>query len=865
LHCRVVEIIIVMRVRVCVVFCALLTGSLAVAQSARQQVWIVDPSGGAIPNAEIVVLIDGVVAAELMADARGGIEIMMPAAGPAHIVITAPGFATVEQDLPGSRGPLNPIIVTLPLAAITDNLVVAGTAELAGGSATTSLTGAELALLPDDDEALLQMLEELAGPGADVRVDGFSGGRLPTREQILRITIRRDAYSAEFEQPGQGRVDILTRPAAERWRTSASFNVRPSSWSAPNAMAKDTGQGTQQRFNASVGGPLVRNRTSLFLEGSIGRSEDSRAISAVLTSGPYVTAVQQPGRDGRFSARVESLIGRSTLARVTWWGEASTRDNQGLSELDLPERGYERTNREHNVRLSVDGGPSRPYYVRLNASFDRSEIVPDLVAPATVVNNAFRSGGASQSGEDRTRQLEIETAWTLLAKPFTLRTGAQLEWVRDHQGVIRNALGTFTFSNLPAYEAGIAANYSRRIGAEPLDLDTLQVGPFVQADVQVRNWSIGLGLRYQAQTHLDDAAAFSPRLGATRSFNRNRTTIRMGVGSYYGWLPTNVWEENVRLGRDSEEREILIRNPGFPDPGAGGEEAQRDPPTSVTLVPAADLTRWTRASFGISHQLPHGFRLNGDVYRLQTSGEWRSVDLNVPVDGVRPNSNFGRVLLVDSRGKVTDWGFGADLNFNNQRARVFGNARYQFGRRWNDGDDALTPPPDGRSFDTEWGPARNDQGHRLFWMIGTPIRWGVQTSLSGRVTPGSRYNVTTGIDSNGDAYFTERPDGVMRNSRRGDVQLGTDVRISWRPAMLQRGGDGPRGQRGPGGGQGGPGGGPNAARPPERTFELFLYVSNAFNRVNYTSYVGNLTSQLFGEPTSAGAARRVETGLRLSY
>jgi hypothetical protein len=847
----------------------LLISTVALAGQARLQVWVVDPSGAAIPGAEVVVLSDGAVVAELVAGDRGGVEIPL---GPTtvHLVVSAEGFATVEQDVPAARGAAaKAVIVTLPLARIEDSVVVAGALEDAG-AASTSLSAAELAALPDDDQLLIQMLEELAGPGAQIRVDGFRDGRMPTREQILRITIRRDAYSAEFEQPGQGRVDILTRPAAERWRTTASMNVRPSALSAHNAMAPTAPLGTQQRFNASLAGPLVRNRTALFLEGGLGRSEDTRAISAVLLTGPYVTSVQQPGGDFRLNARLETMFGRSTLARFGWSGDTSKRENQGLSELDLPERGYQRRALEQNLRFSVDGGPRKPFYIRLNFDFDRSEIIPDTVAPTLSVNNAFRSGGASQSGEDHTRQLELETAWTLVARPFTLRTGAQVAWVRDHQGIIRNAQGTFTFANLLSYEAGIPSNYSRRVGAQPLEIDTLQVAPFVQADVQLKSgWSLGLGARYQVQTHLDDFAALSPRMGLSKSFNRNRTAIRMGYGSYYGWLPTTVWEENVRLGRGSDEQEILIRNPGYPNPDSAGErEVQRDPPTSVTIDPRADLTRWTRASFGVNQQLPRGFRLNMDVYRSWTGSEWRSIDLNVPVAGVRPNANFGRTLVVDSRGRITDWGFGSDLNYNHQRLRLFGNVRYSWGRRWSDGEDALTPPPDGRTFDTEWGPARNDQGHRLFWSIGGPVRWGVQVSISGRATPGSRYNVTTGFDTNGDAYFNERPEGVMRNSRRGEVQLGTDLRVSWRPSMLQQsGGPGFGAQRGPGGGggggqRGGPGGQPRA---PERTFELFMFASNLFNRVNHTSYVGNLTSQLFAEPTSAGAARRIETGLRFSF
>jgi hypothetical protein len=845
----------------------LLASSPAEGQSA-QQVWVVDPSGAAIPGAEVVVLADGTLVSELSASEFGVVTLPAMPRATIRLVVTAPGFATVEHDVrPVRAGSAAPIVITLPLAIVEDSVTVAGGALEAGG-ATTTLSASELALLPEDDEALMQMLEDLAGPGSEVRVDGFSGDRLPDREQILRITIRRDAYSAEFEQPGRGRVDILTRPAAERWRTSASYTVRPSSWSANNAMARSAPQGTRQRFNGSLAGPLVRNRAAIFLEGSLGRSEDSRAISAILPTGPYVTAVQQPGRDVRLTARVESMLGRSTLARLSWSGEASTRENQGLSELDLPERGYEREALEQNLRLSIDGGPRKPYYVRVSYDVERSEVVPDVVAPTLVVNNAFRSGGASVSGEDRTDELELETAWTLVAQPFTLRTGAELAWVRDDQGVLNNVLGTFTFSTMASYEAQVPANYSRRLGARPLVLDTFQVAPFVQADIRLQSgWAIGIGARYQAQTNLDDASALSPRIGVTRSFNRNRSAIRAGFGSYHGWLPAGVWEENVRLGGSSTEREIIIRNPGYPDPESAGEEQlQLDPPTSVTIAPRAHLTRWTRTSFGINHQLAGGIRLNADVYRLWTTGDWRAIDLNAPEAGLRPNPDFGRTLIVNSTGRLTDWGFGTDVNYSNQRLRIFANVRYSFARRWSDADDPLAPPPDGRTFETEWGPSRGDPGHRVSWTLGGPIRWGIEGSVSGRFAQGNRYNVTTGLDVNGDAYFNERPEGVLRYARRGDLQAGTDLRLSWRPSLTRQGERGFGAQRGPQGGQGGgQGGRQGGGRRNEPNVELYLSVSNLFNRVNYTSFVGNLTSDLFGQPTSAAAARRVETGLRFRF
>ena len=99
---------------------------------------------------------------------------------------------------------------------------MSATGEEAGGL-TETLSQAEIDQLPDDPDELQRMLEEIAGPGATIRVDGFTGGRLPTRDQIARIVVRRDAYSAEFHQVGQGRVEIATRPGVDRWRGNAGL------------------------------------------------------------------------------------------------------------------------------------------------------------------------------------------------------------------------------------------------------------------------------------------------------------------------------------------------------------------------------------------------------------------------------------------------------------------------------------------------------------------------------------------------------------------------------------------------------------------------------------------------------------------
>ncbi|MGE3276443.1 MAG: carboxypeptidase regulatory-like domain-containing protein [Vicinamibacterales bacterium] len=805
-----------------------------------------DPSGAAIPGAIVVVLAGGALVEETTTDETGRAT-LAPPAGDARVIVSAPGFETVERPL--SLALEEP--VTLPLARVESDVVVTGVVEQAGGAAEV-LSEAELDQLPDDEESLQRVLQDLAGPDAEIRVDGF-GGTLPPRDQIMRITVRRDAYSAEFERPGRGRVDILTRPAAGRWRADGSVQFRPEGLAASNALARDAGAGTLRRFGGSLAGPLVRDRTAVFLSANVTDSADTRGISALTPDGRLIAAVEQPSSRLRVSGRVESLVFGDALMRASVSGDRSSRDNQGLSELDLPERGYERRATGRSARVSLDGGVSRPYYVRVSWDRDVTRALPDTAAPAIVVNSAFRAGGATVEGQDRRDRAEIESAVTVATAPFTVRAGTQLEWVREAQGQVRNARGTFTFVNLAAYAAGQPATFTRRIGAEALTLDTLRGALFAQADrAWESGWSLATGLRYQAQTHFGDRAAWAPRFGVSRAANRGRTTLRFGYGWFYDWLPTRVREESVRLSRGSGEQEIIIRNPGYPDPFAAGtrDTPDVDPPSLVAVPADADLTRWSRVSAGISQSLPGGWRLGADVYRQWTGTAWRAVDSNAPVGGVRPDPLRGRSLIVDATGREADTGLSTDIRYSADGR--FASVRYRWGRRMNDGDDALTPPPDGRDIAGEWGLARNDPGHRVYWSLGGRLPWGVQAAVFGRAEQGNRYTVTTGLDANGDALFIERPAGGTRNSERGTWEITMDLRLSWEmplgapPAAQRR-----RGGRGRGAGS--------------RSMEGFVSVSNLFNRVNYSSYVGVLTSPLFGTPTSAGSARRIEVGWRIRY
>ena len=87
-----------------------------------------------------------------------------------------------------------------------------------GNSFTSELTPQEIAELPDDPDELQQVLDQMAGPGATMRVNGFTGGRLPPKSQIRSIRFRMNSFDAEYHEGGGFGIDIVTKPGMDDWK-----------------------------------------------------------------------------------------------------------------------------------------------------------------------------------------------------------------------------------------------------------------------------------------------------------------------------------------------------------------------------------------------------------------------------------------------------------------------------------------------------------------------------------------------------------------------------------------------------------------------------------------------------------------------
>ncbi len=134
--------------------------------------------------------------------------------------------------------------VSLEIASLAEEVDVSPAADDAQllDAFTMQLTAEQLAALPDDPEELAQVLQTLIGDDADIRVNGFAGGRLPQGTQIQEIRVRYDAASGSGN--GGPRVEIRTRPGRGGWQNTFNMNMRDDSMNARNAFSGERAFGT---------------------------------------------------------------------------------------------------------------------------------------------------------------------------------------------------------------------------------------------------------------------------------------------------------------------------------------------------------------------------------------------------------------------------------------------------------------------------------------------------------------------------------------------------------------------------------------------------------------------------------------------
>jgi hypothetical protein len=878
-------------------FCWLLLVSVAWPAAARAQsvrtgrllVTVVDPLGGVIPAATVSVTGNEdatrrAAVAPVKTNERGIATLEALALGRYTVTAEFTGFETgVLKDVRVRAGD-NRQTVALALRRLEDAVTVGGDRQESASDRAlafgTALTREQVELLSEDSTEMRNQLLAMAGdPNAVIKVDSFEGQELPPKAMIKSVRITRDQFAAENHYAGGISIEIITQPGVGPLRGNVRLLYYDSALNGKNPLVNQKGPEQNKNYGGGLSGSLWKDRASFSLNVSGSSSFTTPVFYGSNANGDIVGGnldVRTPSTNTSGSGSIDYALTKDQVMRFGLNRFSSRVDNQGAGGFNQAERTFNSENANTSVRLQEVGPIGRRFFLntRFSASISESSSHSTVEAPTIVINDSRTMGGAQRTGSTRYRNYTLASDLDYVRGRHGVRAGIQIDGTNYRTDQNADYLGTYTFLNEAAFEEGRPRSYTRRIGDPKIQYANVQVGVYLQDDIKVRkNLTLTPGIRYEAQTHLHDYVNVGPRFGITWApFKSGKTTLRSSWGIFYDWLSTGTYEQTLRQD-GFRQQSVNIADPAYPNPGP----LTAAPTDRYVLASDLVMPKTMRLSAGVNQQV--STRLNIGMTYAYTRGSNLFVgeNLNAPVDGVRPDPTFANVIEAVSTGRSRVHSVGVNGSVNlakpadrtNTKFLVWARslqafASYGTGLAQNDTSGPFSVPATG-SLAAEWGPSFEDVRHR----VSVGIQTGAVRNLSALIeidaNSGRPFNITSGLDDNGDLIFNDRPDGVGRNSARGAGRWDSYANFNYSIALGKR-------QLAPGSGVsitsvGGSYSASVVQGPSVARYRLVLgaTVQNLFNHANYGGYSGVMTSRLFMQPISVQGVRQVRFNATLTF
>jgi len=769
-----------------------------------------------------------------------------------------------------------------------------------GPSFGTTLTRDQIDALSDDPATLQQQLQDMAGPGAVIRIDGFEGGALPPKAMIRSIRIARDQFAAEFHSAGGVSIEIITQPGIGPMRYFSNLQMRDGGLSGRSPFVPVKGPEGNVNYGFGFGGTLVENKSSFFVNAFGTSAYDTPNLNAAVPGGTLAQALSiRAPRDNQFvNAQLDYAVTLDQTLRFGYNMSHVANDNLGVGGYDEPDRAFSTNSTVNTFRVQHFGPLGRRAFWRSRIQLFTSDTESDsaIEAPTIRVLDAFTSGGAQRAGGDHAKTLNIASDLDYVRGRHSVRAGFVVDSTWYHSDSTANYLGTYTFATLQSYLANQPINFSRRIGDPNIAYDNVQGGIYVQDDIRVRkNLTLTPGVRYELQTHVHAFDNIGPRFGATWAPTKSgQTTLRGSVGIFYDWLPTSTYDQVVRVD-GFHQQEINEIDPAYPAPLLGGFV----PPVNRYLLDPSFVTpRITRVSAGVDQGLLKVIRASVTYSYQRGSRLARGQNLNAPANGVRADGAFANIIDVVSDAASVQHQMQVDANVNPgallplnssaprvswKRVTVFANYTLASVRNNTDGPFSVSPTG---TLDTEWGPSTSGGGggggfvpgvftfggtsnsidvrHRGNFSVNNQIVRNVLIAVNVNASSAPPYTLLTGVDLNGDGIFNDRPAGIGRGTLRADGQVTVNTMFGYLFTFGRAKNPLP-----PGIGVFGQGAAAQVRTVDQGNaryrLQLFVQTQNLTNERNYLGFSGTQTSPFFGQPTAVSGMRKVDAGIALSF
>jgi len=789
---------------------------------------VTDPSGALVPGALVQVRGPG---GEQRNTTDGSGQYSFPSLRPGKYLVRVivKGFAVTEkQDLNITAPAVFDAQLTIQAEAQVMNVEaeankVNADPESNGGALV--LGQKELAALSDDPDELSQQLQAMAGPGAgpsgaQIYIDGFTGGNLPSKSSIREIRINSNPFSPLYDRPGFGRIEIFTKPGTDSLHGQAFVQYNNEDFNSRSPLLQQSTRPPykQEFFGLNVTGPIRKDKASFSFDAQRRSTTENAFIYATDLTGNLAPqtvnqAVLTPQTFTSLSPRLDYALSTNNTLTVRYQNTRSTSDNQGVGNFNLPSLGYNSTGSENTIQATETAilnthliNETRFQFMRSTSGMAGGTNDVDIS-----VQGAFTSGGAQVGNSGMTT-----TAWeatntsTLNHGTHTFKWGGRARDDAESSTSVSNFYGTFTFTGgdgpqldannqpiagtsieldaLEVYrrtllfeQAGLsdaqiralgggAYQFSIGAGTPTTSASMFDVGLFVNDDWRARpNLTLSYGARYEAQTNIGDRGDISPRLGIAwgidgKGSKAAKTVLRTGAGVFYDRISQATTLQALRYNGITQQSYVIF-NPGFfPNvPTIGSLAAGLQPQQLQILDSSIKAPRNYQANLGVDRQINAFARLSVNYIASRGVHLLRSRNINDPVDGVYPFGDSQIRLLNETTGFSRTNQLMVSPSINYKKLFLFGFYSLSYGKDDNEG-----LPANPYNLRAEWGPSSYaDVRHRF--VMGTSIPLPFQVSISPFIVlqSGTPYNITTGLDPNHDGIFTARPESIAGATASG--------------------------------------------------------------------------------------------------
>ncbi len=728
--------------------------------------------------------------------------------------------------------------------------------------------------LPQDEAELREYLRELTNPtsgGGGFVIDGFSGGRMPNRDEIREIRINDNSFTTEQSFQGRGRTEIITRGGTGEFNGDFTFGFADESLDARNALADFRPPYQTREFDLNLSAPILRNRLTLTASFSSEVDEEGDILRAITPSGLISGAIVRPEVERSLTTRATAQLTEDHALTFSFTYGTEREENEGIGGFGLPEQGARTEGSDFNFQIKETAvlSPRVSNEVRFRMNGGSRESLPLNSGPHIDVRGAFRSGGSTDRESGEETSLEFGDLLLYNRNNVSIKTGFDAGYERDYSESFENFNGSFTFSSIEDFEAGRPIRYSVNQGDPVLEATQFETAVFLQSDFRVTpSFTMGLGARYEVQSNMNDRNNVDPRIGFAYHVG-GTTVIRGGSGIFHDRVGLFFRQSVLRFDGE-RQRTLTIRNPSYPDPFEEGEQTVAVP-SSVRILSddlAAPYSWNSEVSFETA--LVFGMRVTGAYRFVRGVHLLRGRNLNAPLDVtastaescksgqsdrtcVRPVSDRGDIIQLESTGNSEDHQF--TLGF--QQRWSFANVRVNYTLRSSYSDVSgfgFGTLADNYDLASEWGP--DDQRHEMEASVNMRLPWNVDADAEFDWGGGEPYSLETGRDDNQDSNTNDRPPGVSRNSLTGPSFFEMDLNLSKSFILIPEVGTGVLDDAGGGGYFG---------RRSGMRMTIKARADNVLNRVNVSRLSGVISSPFFGLPIRVRDGREISLEMRFDF